>query len=168
MNERTRPILCVVTMALGLACDDSATTLIVENGYDNASVYRVWYGATLVTEPVAPEGESAPLRAAPGSSIAYALVAPGWRPDSGSPPPRLIVLQSRSEVDASRSTVVRLRVDDRLFDGDCASRQPLSQQDADAITQRVFPGQFMGTTYDAATCTTKLDSASGGAGGAAQ
>jgi hypothetical protein len=44
-------------------------------------------------------------------------------------------------------------VDDRTFTGNCAAGQPLSQDEADFVTQRIFPGEIGTATYDAKTCT---------------
>ena len=52
---------------------------------------------------------------------------------------------------ASGSTLAL--VSDATFVGSCAAGQPLSQDDADLVTQRIFPGDFAGLTYDARTCT---------------
>ena len=40
-----------------------------------------------------------------------------------------------------------------MIGGSCAAHQSLPQEDADFITERIFPGEFANVLYDAKTCT---------------
>jgi hypothetical protein len=64
----------------------------------------------------------------------------------------LIPVRSKARVSADRGEVLHITVNDALFTGSCTANQPLSQDDADFITQRIFPGEFAGKVYDAKTC----------------
>ena len=48
------------------------------------------------------------------------------------------------------------------FLGDCRAGKPLNQDEAAVITQRIFPGNFNGGTYDAKTCAFIRDMTDGG------
>ena len=147
------------------ACDsETATTAVVENGYpappdggDPAKqtvVYRTWWVATYFPDPVPGGMASSELRIIPGSDFAYAVLAPGWDPASTTPPTSFVVVKSKSPLTVGRSEVLHVAISDQTFAGNCAAKQPLSQSEADFITQSIFPGEFMNATYDAKTCVT--------------
>jgi len=162
-------LFCVATLCAGTslvvtACDtETATYAAVENGFaelpDGGNlatriiVYKTWWETTLFTEPVLPTATSGELRTVPERDTAYALLAPGWDPESGGPPTTLIPVRSKELLAVGRGEVLRILVSDATFSGNCAANQALSQEDADFITQRIFPGEFAELTYDAKTCT---------------
>ncbi len=155
---------CAAASLTITACETpDPTNAVVDNGYPELAdggdpstqvvVYKAWYVTTLFTEPVLPAQSSDELRSVPATDTAYALLAPGWDPEGTAPPTSLIAVQSKSKLSVSRGDVLHLAVSDVTFTGNCAARQPLSQADADFITQRIFPGDFANATYDATTCT---------------
>jgi hypothetical protein len=151
--------LAVVT-GLSAGCNDQPTTVMVENDYPVPSasepgmtVFKVWWVTTLLPSPVAPGETSAAERTIPASDFAYALLAPGWSPDSTTPPNRLIALKSAQKLTSSVHDVLTIAVSDQEFAGDCAAGSALNADDAQLIVERVFPGEFAGVTYDPATCT---------------
>jgi hypothetical protein len=162
----------VVTLSLGaaamtaslVACETPDPTMaLVENAYpvpsdpgDSAAqvvVYKAWWATTLFNEPVVPGAASDQERSVPESDFVYALLAPGWDPGSGSRPTKLIAVKSKQKIAATRGDTLHIVVSDGTFAGSCDAVQVLSQEDADFITQRIFPGDFADTTYDAKTCT---------------
>jgi len=158
-----RGLLPAFALALA-ACDtETPTTASVRNDYaavadggDVATqnvVYRVWFATTLFTDPVAPGQTSAELRTVPTADYVYALLAVGWDPASGAAPTKLVPLRSKGRLDVARGDLGLIAVSPATFDGDCASGGRLSQEDADFVTQRIFPGPFAGLRFDAATCT---------------
>jgi hypothetical protein len=62
-------------------------------------------------------------------------------------------VKSKTTLSVKRGDTLHVRVSDITMTGNCGAGQPLSQSDADFITQRIFPGDFAGGAYDAATCT---------------
>src|SRR6202000_3025230 len=60
--------------------------------------------------------------------------------------------KTRPSVGAGRGKLLPLTVSDETFAGNCAAGAPLSQDDADFVTQRIFPLEFAGQRYDAASC----------------
>ncbi len=149
----------VAALALS-ACDTSNPTFaVIDNGYatsdaaSSVSVYRGWWSVAAFFEPVPAGAESAPVRVVKGTDYAYALVARGWDPQAG-PPAALVPVRSRLELTVERGDTLHIRIAPDALDGDCATGGPLSQTDADFITERIFPGEFANVTYDAATCTT--------------
>jgi hypothetical protein len=161
-RNRITSTLAVLTLVATFGCDtETPTTLVVENdGF--VAVYKLWYASALFTSPVAPGSASTSERGVRGSAPAYALLAPGWDPSSSEPPPRLVPVRSTGELKAKRGDELRITVSDTTFVGDCAAGSTLSQDDADFITQRIFPGDFAGVFYDAKTCTTTTIAADGG------
>jgi hypothetical protein len=117
------------------------------------TVYKVWWVTTLLPDPVAPGQEGQVQRTVPGADHAYAVLAPGWDPSSGTPPTRFIAARSTASLGAARGTTLHVHVSDATFDGNCAAGRSLTQDEADLITQRIFPAEFAGIAYDAATCT---------------
>jgi hypothetical protein len=155
-----------LTLLLGAAACETPdpTSAVVDNAYPASPataltgpqivVYKVWWSATLFKEPVVPAASSDVERSVPESDTAYALLAPGWDPASGSPPTTLVPVRSKSKLVAPRGDTLHIVVSDGTFRGRCDANEPLSQEDADFITQRIFPGEFANVTYDAKTCTT--------------
>jgi hypothetical protein len=88
------------------------------------------------------------------ASSAYAVVAPGWDPESAASPTSFVVLQSRDGFSVQVGETLQIPVDDSTFIGNCASGSFLSQSQADFITQRIFPSIFANRRYDAAKCET--------------
>jgi hypothetical protein len=153
-KHRSLRLLAVGLLGALAACDTpDPTTAVVDNAYPQAVVYQAWWVTTLFTEPTAPAASSDALRVVPAEETAYALLAPGWDPASGEPPATLVPLRSKTKLSVSRGDVLHITVSDATFDGSCAAGQPLSQEDADFLTERIFPGPFTGLRYDAATCT---------------
>ncbi len=165
------PTLTATTMLalaalVGGCATETPTTAIVDSRYpaiadggdigSALTVYKVWYATTLFRDPIAPGGESKMERTTPGADYAYAVLAVGWVPSSPEPPSALIPLQSTARLSVERGATVHIEVSDRTFAGRCAGGNPLSAAKADFITQRIFPGEFEGLSYDAATCTTTL------------
>lgn len=122
---------------------------IVDNRYPGAVVNRAYWQAVSFDDPIPPGASSVVLEAVPSSANrAYVLLAPASAPTS------LVVLQSRVGFDASLGHTTRIPVDDGTFAGNCAAGSPLTQAEADFITQLVFARDFAHRRYDAATCTT--------------
>jgi hypothetical protein len=153
--------LALVTVPFALfalaaaACDtEDATMVVADDDYaPGTTVYKVWWLTTLMPDAVAPGAEGQPERTVPGSDTAYAVLAPGWDPMSSAPPQRLVFVKSAAPLAVARGDTLHVHVSADAFVGDCAAGKPLSQDDADFITQRIFPAEIAGMTYDAATCT---------------
>jgi hypothetical protein len=154
-----RPTEAVAVNGYALSSDGSVSNTI--------TVYRVWYATTLFRDPLAPKSTSAPVRTVPGSATAYAVLAPGWDPSSSDAPSAFIPVQSNHELGATRGDTIDLVVSDRTFSGRCGGSRTLDQDEADFITQRIFPAEFEGMTYDPATCTSTAQQPAGDAGGRA-
>lgn len=156
--------LGAVTLLLSVivaGCDHApVTTVAVVNGYAPSAprplvVYRAYWHAISFADPVLPGSPSEPQdTVAASANTAYALLAPGWDPTSGTSPDSLVVLQSRAGFEVHLDTALQIVVDDTTFVGNCAVGSVLSQEQADFITQLVFPTEFAPFSYDAATCTT--------------
>jgi hypothetical protein len=150
-----------VVLLAAVGCSADPTTAVVENAYpvaataaDTMTVFKVWWVTTLFPSPVAPGASSETERTVPASDFAYALLAPGWPPDSGTRPPRLVALKSAQPLTAAAHELLTIAVDDGRFVGDCQAGSPLDPADAALIVGRIFPGDFAGAAYDPATCTT--------------
>jgi len=151
------------------------TTAVLSNEYpsesdassvDSLVVYKGWWSVALFPEAVPAGQVSDPVRIVSGSDYGYALLAPGWDATIGAPPTTLIPLRSAQKLSVGRGELLTFVVSERATLGDCKTSVPLSQDDADFITQRIFPGEFAGLVYDAANCTTSpISRAEGGAGG---
>jgi hypothetical protein len=160
-------VLAVSTLFVALAaCDtEDASKAVVDNGYRQTVVYRAWWVATYFPEPVAGATTSSEQRSVPASDFAYAVLAPNWDPASATPPATFVVVKSKTPLSVARGDTLHITVDDQTFTGSCAADQPLSQEEADFITQRIFPGEFANVTYDAKTCaSTPAASAANDAG----
>jgi hypothetical protein len=150
MVKHSRFACCCLLVA---CATETPTTAVVENAYTGqTAVYRTWWAASYFREPVAAGAASPEERSIPGSFAAYALLAPGWDPASPSPPTKLVALKSKTPLDAARGEMLHIEISDRTFAGNCAAGQPLSQEDADFVTTRIFPGEFVDVRYDARTC----------------
>ena len=156
-----RVALPAVLLSASLAGCDSAphTTVILDNTYPTSAadplvVYQAYWQAVPFTGPVDPGQSSSPQTAEPTSGdTAYVVLAPGWDPDASATPTSFVVLQSRSAFSVGFNGTLHIPVDDSTFTGNCATSHPLTQSQADFITQIVFPCAFASLTYDAATCT---------------
>ena len=168
MKTRLRhAALLLGSIAVGIvpfACETgSPTYAVIDNAYpspaDDAGagpqsvVYRGWWSVTYFATPVPAGGESDPNRVIPATDYAYVLLAPGWDPTSGSPPKTLLPMRTKSQVSVARGDTLHIVVSDEAAIGNCAAGQPLTQTEADLVTQSIFPAEFAGVTYDAATCT---------------
>ncbi len=135
-------------------CDTPHTSAILENA-SASFVYRAQWQSVTFGDPLAPGTASDPHDALPASANdAYVLLAPGWDPSSTTPPSKLIVLHSRAGYALHADQTVRITVNDDAFEGNCAIGSTLSREEADFITQRIFPDVFANATYDPSTCTT--------------
>ncbi len=162
----------LLTPWLAACSTETPTTAIVDNAYpsvpDGASnagevtVYKVWYGATLFRFPVAPGGESESERTELGSATAYAVLAPGWAPSSATAPTQFVAVESKAPLSVNRGDTLHIAVSDARFTGRCGGSAPLSQTEADFVTQRIFPAEFAGVHYDAATCRSTAALGDGG------
>ena len=158
------PSALLLTALLAAGCNSGdATNAVIDDGYPGPTdagdatkaiaVYRGWWLVATFPAPVGGGAESGSERVVPGSDYAYMLLAPGWDPSSGSAPPLLLPAMSKDQLSVARGDTLHIQVDDAHVVGNCAAKQPLTQAQADFITQSIFPGPFAGMTYDAATCT---------------
>lgn len=153
-------IACVVFSA---GCNSAEpTSAVLSNEYPSVSdesaadampVYKGWWSVAQFPEPVPAGQVSDPVRIVQGSDYGYALLAPGWDATTGAPPETLIPLRSAEKLSVGRGELLTFVVSERATVGDCKTSQPLSQEEADFVTQRIFPGEFAGLAYDAASCT---------------
>ena len=143
------------------ACDTGdPTQAVVDNDYPppdagagpQTVVYKTWWVTTLFPDPVSAGQSSDAERAVPAVDYAYAILAPGWDPTSSAPPATLLAVRSKVKLGAARGDTLHIAFSDAAFDGICGAGSSLSQDDADFITTRIFPGDFAGVHYDAATC----------------
>jgi hypothetical protein len=158
------------------ACNTAEpTSAVLSNQYppassadalDSTSVYKGWWSVAQFPEPVAAGQVSDPVRIVLGSDYGYALLAPGWDVESGVAPTTLIPVRSAQKLSVGRGELLTFVVSEQATIGDCRAGSPLTQEDADFMTQRIFPGEFAGLAYDAASCVSSaVVSAEGGAGG---
>jgi hypothetical protein len=151
----------LTTALLAAACDASPhTAVVLDNDYPLSTtlplvVYHASWQAVAFADPVPPGTSSAPQATVPASAnTAYVVLAPGWDPTGSTPPTSFVVLQSVAGFGVDYDDTLHIPVDDTTFVGNCATGNPLSQAQADFITQRIFPCDFGALHYDAATCTT--------------
>jgi hypothetical protein len=167
----------MLALPLLAGCDSSEPTrAMLRNDYpsatdpgsvDSSTVYRGWWSVAQFPAPVPAGQVSDPVRVVQGSDYGYALLAPAWDESSGNPPTTLIALRSTGKLSVGRGDWLTFVVSAQTTVGDCRAGNPLTREDADFITQRIFPAQFAGLSYDAATCTTSsLLADDAGAGGA--
>lgn len=161
---------------LVFGCNTSEpTSAVLSNEYPETSeaslsestpVYKGWWEVAQFPVPVSAGQVSDPVRIVPGSDYGYALLAPGWDIESGTLPTSLIPVRSAQQLSVARGELLTFVVSEEATSGDCRAGHPLTQEQADYITQRIFPDEFANLTYDAQTCTTSaVPSAEGGAGG---
>lgn len=171
-------LLLSASLAAPLGCDDDPTSVIVDNDYPSTpdaaagdmtaytemTVYKAWWGASLLPDPVAPGGEGQPERTVPYTDYAYAVLAPGWDPQSSTVPTRFVAVRSAMPLSASGGSTMHIHVSNGTFIGDCSASEPLTQDEAAFIAQSIFPAEFNapGLAYDAATCTMKPADADSG------
>jgi|CZKU01.1.fsa_nt_gi hypothetical protein len=168
MNVRLRhPALSLVTLiavAAPFACETGAATYaVIDDAYPSPAndggtgaqnvVYRGWWTVAYFATPVAAGAESDSKRVIPATDYAYVVLAPGWAPTSGARPKTLLPMRTRSPLTVERGDTLHVTISDATAIGNCAAGQPLTQAEADLITRSIFPAEFAGTTYDAATCT---------------
>jgi hypothetical protein len=153
--ETGNPTHAIVANAYPVVAHDGG----VSHGF---TVYRLWWTTTLFHEPIVPGATSLEQRVVKDHDYAYALVARDWDANLHTRPEHLLAMRSNSELSVDRGQTLHIRVDDQTFLGNCAVDQPLTQDEADFITQRIFPGDFTGLTYDAASCETSPLAADGG------
>lgn len=146
--------------ATALGCGDAATVAQVDNGYPSfdggageVTVYRAWWSQTAFLDPVAAGASSDLERTVPETDYVYAVLARDYDPASGAAPTKLVAVRSSVKLTAARGDTLHLVVTPSTVVGDCAAGTTLSQDEADLITTRLFPGEFSGMTYDARTCT---------------
>jgi hypothetical protein len=159
MKTLTYAVLIAIA---SLGCDTSdPTAAVVTNGYPRPPdggeatqtvVWKAWWSVALFADPIPAGIDSDPARVVPASDYAYAILAPNWDPSSGAPPSTLIPVRTRDKASAPRGETLHITIADGTIIGHCAAGEPLSQDDADFITQRIFPGDFANVTYDASTC----------------
>ncbi|HZU85451.1 MAG TPA: hypothetical protein VE987_21115 [Polyangiaceae bacterium] len=164
VRTRSASVACVACAVGGVVvtagCDTPNTLVVLDNRYPAAAaaplvVYRAAWQAVSFTDPVPPGMSSEPQSTVAASdNTAYVLLAPGWAPASSTTPASLVVLQSRGGFAVHLDQTLHIPVDDANFAGNCASGSLLSQAQADFVTGLVFPTDFAGLRYDAATCTT--------------
>jgi hypothetical protein len=171
-TSRVLAAACLLFWPPMAACNTSdPSSAVLANDYPGASdagsadsrvAYRGWWAVARFADPVAAGQVSDPVRVVQGTDYGYALLAPGWDPSGDSPPATLIALRSTQKLTVARGETLTFTVSDEATVGDCSAGKPLTQEDADFITQRIFPGEFANATYDAAHCRTSPVSASGG------
>ncbi len=159
----TRKLATIALLAAASCETETPSMVVVDNDYPVVSdggdatqemtVFKVWWTTTLLPDPVAPGNEGEPERTVLNTDFAYAVVAPGWAPSSPTPPRIFIPMKSVGPLSVARGDTLHIHVSDDLFVGNCAANKPLSQEDADFISQRIFPAEFAGATYDAKSCT---------------
>ena len=163
---------CLLCGPLIAACNTSdPTSAVLANDYlaasdagstDSMAVYKGWWAVAQFTDPVAAGQVSDAVRVVPGSDYGYALLAPGWDSSGDTPPTTLIPLRSAQKLTVARGDTLNFVVSDDATLGNCLTGKPLTQEDADFITQRIFPGEFSNARYDAAVCKTSPTSGHGG------
>ena len=163
--------------SLVAACSTAEpTSAVLSNEYpagseadstSSAPVYKGWWAVAQFPEPVPAGQVSDSVRVVPGKDYGYALLAPGWAAESGSPPSTLIALRSAQELSVARGELLTFVVSAQSTRGDCRAGDPLSQEEADFITERIFPVEFSGVRYDAARCSSLRAVVEDGSGGEA-
>jgi hypothetical protein len=166
-------VLALAALPNLAGCDTDAPTMIVVdddypaiaeggNSMNETTVYKVWWVTSFLPDPVAPGEEGQPERTVPNTDFAYAVLAPGWDPSRPTAPLRLLAAKSATQLTVARGDTLHVHVSDDTFVGNCGAGKPLTQDEADFITTRIFPGDFAGLTYDAATCSATRVSADAG------
>jgi hypothetical protein len=158
------PAVCALVFgpAVVVACESPQSYVVFDNDYpltarSDLVIFQAQWQAVSLQQPIAPGASSGPQDTVPASeNTAYVLVAPGLDPPSPRPPATFLLLQSRTGFSVHLGDTVHIPVDDTTFAGNCAAGSPLTQEQADFITQTVFSSAFAGLHYDAASCTTSL------------
>lgn len=155
MNIVALAIRAATCAALVLAsgCDTATPTSVeVVNAYarqkDRSAfvVVDTWWSTTLFDDPLLIGDASDAARTVPGDDYAYAVLA-------GNSVRGFVALRSKEKLSVARGDTLHIEVSDATFDGRCAGGSaPLTQHEADFITQRIFPETFSGVRYEAATC----------------
>ncbi len=150
MNSSNLVAFACALLPLLFGCNTSdSTSAVLSNEYPPASdagsadsmpVYKGWWSVAQFPAPVAAGQVSDPVRVVQGSDYGYALLAPGWDPASSTPPKALVPLRSAQKISVARGDTLTFVVSDDATVGNCAAGKPLAQEDADFITQRIFPG----------------------------
>ena len=152
--------LCLLLLAPFFSgCDTPHTYVVLDNNYPPSGtpliVYHAFWQAVSFQTPVLPGSSSDKQNTIPASAnTAYVVLAPGWDSTSSTAPTSFIVMQSRGGFGVHLDNTLHIPVEDAAFIGNCAANSFLSQEQADFITQRVFASDFVGLSYDRATCTT--------------
>ena len=160
--------IAVVLASIG--CDTPHTSAVIDNRYPASDaapfvVFKAFWQAVPFNDPVMP-GESSPEQSSVSASpnTAYALIAPGWDADAGPTPSSFILLRSRGDFGLNFDDTLHIPIDDAHFTGNCAVGSRLTQDEADFISQQVFPADMASFNYDALTCkATLIKPADGGA-----
>ena len=162
MKHYSLPFVFTLSCSFVAACETpNPAQAVLDNEYpvsdtnvhNSITVYKGWWSVAEFGEPVLAGAESDPVRVVKNSDFAYALLAPEWDPESGTPPSKLVPVRTIGKLTVTRGETLHIAISDVTTRGNCASAEPLSQDDADFITQRIFVAEFIGLTYDAAICT---------------
>ena len=154
-------LVAVVTLAAGGCATAPTTAVVLENSYTPSLtsplvIYDAFWEAVSfqVDGGIPPGASSAPQSTvACSASTAYVVLAPGWDPTSQAAPASLVVLESRGAgFGVSLGGTLDIPVNDTTFVGNCAAGSFLSEEEAQFITQEVFPNDFANLRYDPATC----------------
>jgi hypothetical protein len=163
VTGETEHALLILGLCAGLllsGCGDAPHTYVsLDNEYPASGtspvVYQGWWQAVPFSTPIPPGGSSGPQSTVAASdNAAYVVLAPGWDPSSNALPTSFIVMQSKTGFAVHLNDTLHIPVDDEHFAGNCLAGSRLTQEQADFITQLVFPRTFAAFRYDAATCTT--------------
>jgi hypothetical protein len=170
-------LVCTSCCCWVSGCNTSEpTSAVLSNEYpvasdadsvDSRPVYKGWWAVAQFPEPVPAGQVSEPVRIVPGSAYGYALLAPGWDAASTSAPTTLIALRSAQKLSVGRGELLTFVVSEQATVGDCRAGQALTQEEADYVTQRIFPVEFADLSYHAESCTTSPAPAGGGGAGGA-
>jgi hypothetical protein len=165
-----------LALSLGACQTPDASGAILANEYPpvvdggdpstEMTIYKAWYAVSYFADPIAPGQDSQANRMVPVDDYVYLLLAPGWDPSSSVLPTKLIAVETITTHPITRGEVVRVPIRPETIKGNCAAGSPLSQAEADFLTTQIFPEDFAGSHYDAATCTATLPPADAGADGA--
>ena len=142
---------------LALGCDSPVTNVVLDNEYPTASafiIYEAAWQAVSFQDPIPPGTSSTQSTVPASTNEGYVVLAPGWDLTSATPPTSFIVMQSQSGFSVHLNETLHIPVDDTAFVGNCGAGSFLTQEQADLITQLVFPGDFASVRYTASTCTT--------------
>lgn len=150
-------LLCGVAFAVESACQGDLSEAVVVNdmpadGPEPLTIYKVWYRSTLFLDPLAPGEQSESLRIGPGAEPAYALLAPAYDADAGTP--RLMPARTKDVIRSEAGETVRLVFSPATAFIGCGGAAGLSREDYDTIRERIFPGDIV-APFDPAGCTSQ-------------